>query len=249
MSMINELQQVINKEKKRQQDQLNADVEKKKQNDLAVAKQAALQADNNIFQEYIGDTTNIVGHINENSKTFKEVPNGLSFGDCLTEAYSGTFKPYMAWKKLDTMPDKGMCLLGDYDNDDVDNNSGDIPVYLTPAKQEAIAGGSLTTNFDERVNMAKMDLMKRLKQNLHETNLNLLHEKNKNNAMNDGKIKDNYVYLSNLDKTIFTLTQKIRQNNYTFSLNNKVSKILFYFAILTVLTLLSYVSYGFIKRA
>ena len=117
---------------------------------------------------------------------------------------------------------------------------------MTPYKvngQNGIDAESLI----EGENIARNNLIKRLKNNLQNTNLKLLNEKNKNNKLNENEIKDNYTYLSNLDKTILTLTQKIRQNDYSYILNNKVYKILFYITLVFILIILLSTVYFSIK--
>ena len=55
---------------------------------------------------------------------------------------------------------------------------------------------------------------------------NVLHSKNTKEIIENQNIKDNYLKLSNLDKSLLTMTQKIRQNNSNFIINDRVSNIL-----------------------
>ena len=247
-SMLTDLQNLVEKEKQRQADALNANIEEKKKQDAALVKQAALKKENDAFQEFIKN--NVIGAIDPNNINFKSAENKLSFADCLKKAYDPTFMPYLSWKALDTMPNKGTCLLGNYENDETDflavNTPNTVPVFLTPAKNNATE--PISSNLDARTNTARMNLVKRMRRNLHETNLNLLHEKNKNSEINENNLKNNYRQLSSLDKTILTTTEKIRQTDSHYRDKEKLYRMLVYILTFVCLIIFAMSIYYLVKN-
>ena len=235
MSLLEDLKKLLNKEKTKIVIKENQDeVLKKKQEEEMNKKKKEIQ-DDAIYKKFRENYE--YGKIRSNiqDSNFKNA-GMLTFSDCLQKAYcknltdkdrengicsnDENFYPYMTWKQLETQ-NKGLCWLGNKENDiKTFINDGDMSVYITPIEGEG------TINLDKRENQGKIEFIKRLQQDLDMSTRNLLHAKNKYDERKDETIKDNYMMLSGLDNTIATLSQKIRQNNGKFLINEKATYIL-----------------------
>ncbi len=255
MSLLQNLQKLVSKEniKKEQEDSKNTMLQKRKQE--IAAKKIKEDKDNAIYKKF----RNVYkyGKIDSTSSdaNFKNAGN-LTFGDCLKKAYCQNisdkdrengicsndekFYPYMGWKQLETQ-DKGLCWLGNEQNDIINFDKGDMSIYVTPIEGDG--------NLDGRENQGKINLIKRLQKDLDQTTRNLLHEKNKYNDNKNENIKDNYMKLSNLDKTIMTISQKIRDNNSRYIVNEKAADILDISVKVTIVLLAIFLIYFSISYA
>lgn len=241
MGILDDLSNLVENEKKRREEELKKNIEEQKKQAIIKKKQKESELENKKFDEFMKNFE--YGKIKDTNKNFTNIGK-LSFKECLQKAYckdlsqndklnysvcsnSTDFYPYLAWRRLETQPTKGTCLIGTKENDNSTFKyigEDALPVYITPVKPQE--GINIADNLDKRENEGKINIIKRLQSDLGACMKNLLYEKNRNEINKDNNIKNNYTKLSNLDKTILTLTQKIKQNNSRYLLNNDVSYIL-----------------------
>jgi len=236
MSLFNDLKKLVDKEKQKIAEKEKNDKELQERKAKLAEAQKEAEFVNNEFKKFRKNY--LYGKVDEDDKNFTNVGN-ITFVNCLKKAYcqdltekdkknglcahDEKFYPYLAWKQLETQPTKGTCLLGTEENDVNTFEKGNFEVFLTPIEQER---GKITDNLNLRESKAKIKLIKRLQKSLDASLRNVLHSKNTKEIIENQNIKDNYLKLSNLDKSLLTMTQKIRQNNSNFIINDRVSNIL-----------------------
>lgn len=266
MSFLDKIENVIKEEKYKLHEEQIKKVEENKKRQEQIKRENELKMENKIFSEFQKQYK--YGDITINEKNFKLAGKNLSFGDCLKKAYceninesdkekynicknDESFYPYLAWKSLSSKTYKGTCYLGNDENDKYDFSKNiitdGIPVYITPIQNEKKQ--KITDKLNIREGYAVINIVRRLQNDLGVAMRNILHEKNKQESRKDDVIKDNYNHLGDLDKSILTISQKIRQNNSKYILGNKVSMILIGVVGIIIFIIFIYLIYNGIKYA
>ena len=130
--------------------------------------------------------------------------------------------------------------------------------YLT-SLQEGKSYSEVAKEYSDKKSMEKTAKSPKIRENReldkylgvlksqHNTQKNLLHDKNRLIQNNDNNIRNNYKELNSLDHKILTISRLIKNNNEKFQINNYVSYGLVIFLIVTIALLLIQITYYGIK--